>query len=352
MTINIGNKKLDLPLVQGGMGVGVSLGNLAGTVASFGAMGTISMVDIGYREDDFWDNPRQANIRAFYKEVEKAISIAKGKGIIAVNIMAAGEDYDYLEKIVLDSDVDALVVGAGLPLNMPKHNYKNKLLAPIVSSARALKIICKKWYRNYEYLPDFVVLEGRDAGGHLGFSREDMDDPKQSLEELTKDVVNFLKSIKEKYDKDIPLFVGGSVIDKDDLNKYQGLGASGLQIGTRFIATEEADINDKMKEAIIKARSEDLEIINSPVGFLGRAIKNDFVERAKKERIPPARCINCLTPCDPKTTQYCITEALIASAEGRINEGLVFCGSLVDEIKEIWSVREVLENAIGRRLNS
>lgn len=350
MAVKIKDRILDLPIIQGGMGVGISLGKLAGSVAKYGAMGTISMVDIGYREEDFWKNPRQANIRAYHKEVERAREISKGRGLIATNIMAAVEDYDYLIKEILESDVDVVVVGAGLALDLPEHNTKCKLLAPIVSSARALKILGKKWLRNFDVLPDFVVLEGRGAGGHLGFSREDMDDEKLGLENLTKELVDLLKEFKDKYKKTIPLFVAGSVMDHDDLKRFQDLGADGIQVGTRFIATHEADAHQNMKEAIVKAKKEDIALIDSPAGFLGRALDNDFIKRTRSERVPPKKCINCLSPCNPKTTQYCITDALIATAEGRLDEGLVFCGSRVDEIEDIKSVKEVLEDLTGQDL--
>lgn len=348
MAIKISDKILDIPVIQGGMGVGVSLGSLAGSVAAQGGMGTISMVNIGYREDDFWKNPRQANERAFYKEVEKAKEISGGKGLLAANIMAVVKDYDYLESLILNSDLDALVVGAGLPLHLPKNNVKNKLLAPIVSSVRALNLICRSWLKKYDALPDFVILEGKGAGGHLGFSREDIGDETLSLEGLAREMKVFLDEIKEKHGKEIPFFVGGSVMDKEDLDKYQALGAAGLQIGTRFMVSKEADVDERVKDYVVQAGSDDLEIINSPVGIIGRALKNSFIERTLRERVPAKKCIRCITPCNPATTQYCISDALIATAQGDIDNGLIFCGSRVDEIKEILSVKEIIDNVLGR----
>lgn len=350
MNIKIGDKLLQIPVIQGGMGVGISLGNLAGTVASFGAMGTISMVDIGYREPDFWKNPHDANIRAFHSELVKAKELSGGKGLIAANIMAVIEDYDALEREIMNSDVDALIVGAGLPLKLPQNNVNGKLLAPIVSSKKALDLICRTWMKRYDVLPDFVVLEGSGAGGHLGFSLEDIDDPSKSLEKLTVEVVDYLVEIEEKYDKAIPLFVAGSVMDNEDFIKYRKLGATGLQVGTRFLVTHEADAHINMKNLIVESSSEDLRIIKSPVGIYGRAINNAFLEKLKEGRIPPKRCINCLKPCDPGTTEYCISEKLIQTANGDVENGLVFCGSRIDEINSILSVKEVLENITGGSL--
>lgn len=347
MDIKIKDRTLELPIIQGGMGVGVSLGRLAGTVASFGAMGTISMVDIGFKEEDFWKNSLEANIRAYRKEIAKAKEISKGRGLIAVNMMSVATDYDALIEEIMDSEADAVIVGAGLPLKLPEKNIKGKLLAPIVSGKRALDLICRTWLRRFDSLPDFVILEGRGAGGHLGFSLEELDDPVLNLEDLTAEVVEYLKEIKDTHGVEIPLFVAGSVMDNNDLETFRSLGATGLQIGTRFLATYEADAHENMKMLIVDSCSEDLVIIKSPVGIYGRAINNKLIKELEHGRIKPSRCINCLKPCDPKTTDFCISEKLIETATGDVENGLVFCGSRVDEITSLLSVKEVLENVMG-----
>ncbi|WP_425538748.1 NAD(P)H-dependent flavin oxidoreductase [Microaceticoccus formicicus] len=350
MDIKIKDRTLELPIIQGGMGVGVSLGRLAGTVASFGAMGTISMVDIGFKEEDFWKKPLEANIRAYRKELAKAKEISKGKGLIAVNMMSVATDYDALIEEIMDSEADAVIVGAGLPLKLPEKNINGKLLAPIVSGKRALDLICRTWLRRFETLPDFVILEGRGAGGHLGFSLQELDDPVHNLEDLTVEVVEYLKEYEVSHGVKIPLFVAGSVMDNEDLNLYRSLGATGLQIGTRFLTTTEADAHENMKQLIVDSSSEDLVIIKSPVGIYGRAINNKLIKDLEDGRIAPSRCINCLKPCNPKTTDFCISEKLIQTANGDVGNGLVFCGSRVDEIKSIISVKEVLENVMGGNL--
>ncbi len=344
MGIRIGDKMLEMPILQGGMGIGVSLGGLAGAVSAEGGMGTISMVGIGYREPDFYKNFTESCIRAFKKELQKAKELASGRGLIAVNLMAVVENYEAMEQAVMDSDADALVVGAGLPLNLPKKNHKKKLLAPIVSGRRALELICRSWKRRYDVLPDFVVLEGKGAGGHLGFSLEDIEDKKVKLTDLARDVAEYLKSVFEEYGKQIPFFVAGSVMDRNDLTTYTEIGAAGLQLGTRFLATEESDAHIHMKRKIVESRSEDLTIIKSPVGIYGRAIRNEFLKRLEEGRLAPKRCINCLTPCDPKTTEFCISERLILTAQGDVEQGLVFCGSRVDEVNDIIPVRKVFED--------
>lgn len=347
MEIKIRDRVLNIPIVQGGMGVGVSLGGLAGAVAAEGGMGTISMVGIGYREEDFYKNFTNSCIRAYKKELEKAKEIAKGRGLIAANLMSVVEDYDQLEDTILDSEIDAVVVGAGLPLNLPKNNIKKKLLAPIVSGKRALDVIVRSWKRRYDTLPDFVILEGKGAGGHLGFGLEELDDDKVNLPSLAKDVADYLKGIYDDTGISIPFFVAGSVMDATDLKTYLDIGASGLQIGTRFLATHEADVHENMKKKVVESTSKDLRIIKSPVGIYGRALANRFLEELEEGRIPPKRCVNCLKPCEPKTTNFCIQEKLVQTARGDVENGLVFCGSRVDEINEILSVRQVIDRVLG-----
>ncbi|MDL2310666.1 nitronate monooxygenase family protein [Peptostreptococcaceae bacterium OttesenSCG-928-C18] len=344
MPVKIGSKGLDIPVIQGGMGVGVSLGKLAGSVAKEGAMGTISMVNIGYKEKDFYKNKLQANVRAFNKEFSKAREISAGKGIIATNIMAALTDYKDLVKEAVKSKVDAIVVGAGLPLNLPELvGTKDILIAPIISSVRALSVVVKSWMRKYERVPDFVVLEGKGAGGHLGFDEEEISVNKISLEKLTKEVVSYLKDLKEKIGYKIPLFVGGSFFDGNDLNMVREWGAEGIQMGTRFIATEESDVGDKFKNIIVNSSKEDISLLHSPVGMPARAIKTPLLKKIKKGRIPSKRCINCLTPCNPKTTDFCISDALISAAYGDVENGLFFSGSLAHRVKEITTVGKIFE---------
>lgn len=351
MSIEIGEKELYIPVIQGGMGVGVSLGKLAGSVAREGGMGTISMVNIGFEEEDFYTNTLKANIRAFKKQLDKAKKISKGNGLIAVNIMAALTDYKILVKEASKTDVDAIVVGAGLPLDLPELIENRKILiAPIISSTRALKILVKNWMKKYKRLPDFVVLEGRNAGGHLGFKEEEIYSSKYSLNSIIRETVEYLNEINEEFKKNIPLFVGGSLYDGNDLNLVRKLGGTGIQIGTRFIATNECDVNKNFKELITDTKSKDIVILKSPVGLPARAIKTSLIDSIKENRIPSKKCINCLKTCNPKTTKFCITDALIDSANGDIVNGLFFCGSLTYKINEISTVKNIF-NEIKRQWN-
>jgi len=341
MEIRIKNKIIKYPIIQGGMGVGVSLGKLSGTVALNDSMGTISAVGIGYREEDFYTNTLGANIRALRKEIKKARKISKGRGLIGVNVMVAINYYEDLVKAAVEEGIDYIVSGAGLPLSLPEMVNENALIAPIVSGVKSLNIINKYWEKKYNRLADFVVLEGSKAGGHLGFKKSEIASAK-TLEDLTREVVSYLKDKGLR----IPLFVAGSVFDGRDLKKYRQLGATGIQIGTRFIATEEADVDHRFKELIVNSSKEDLRIVESPVGMMARAINNKFLEESRLKRMKSSKCINCLKTCNPNTTQYCISERLINSARGDVENGLIFSGDNIDRIDKITSVREIIDSIV------
>lgn len=349
--IKIGNFSLQHPIIQGGMGVGISLGNLAGTVAKNGAMGVISMADVGYLEDDFNKNPMQANKRGFKKEVEKARNLAQSNGIIAVNIMRALSNFEEYVKMAVEEKIDAIIVGAGMPLNLPELvKGSGALIAPIVSSVRALKLILKKWKNNYHRLPDFIVLEGPKAGGHLGFSRQEIDDDSFKIENLTKQVSDFLNSDEDLEDK-IPFFSAGGIDTKEKIDEIIDLGASGVQIATPFILTDECDASLEYKKVIQKATKDDIKIIQSPVGLPGRAVKTPLLERLTLGRIAPKRCIDCISHCNPKDTLYCITDALISAVKGDYENGLFFCGANGGNNKAIRSVKELIEELVyGKKL--
>lgn len=338
MNIKIGDKTIKYPIIQGGMGAGISLGNLSGAVARQGGMGTISTVGIGYREEDFYKNPREANERAFIKELETAREIAQGQGLVGVNIMASINEYEEDARRAAKHGVDFIISGAGLPLNLPELVGRDVLIAPIVSSLKALKLIIRVWSKRYDRYPDFLILEGQDAGGHLGFKASELDKG-FSLEDTLEEILAYL----EEEELDIPVFVAGSVYDGYDLKKYRELGATGLQIGSRFIATEEADVHENFKNLIVDSTSEDLIIINSPAGLPARAVRNKFVDSLGGERQPSKRCINCLKTCDPATTEFCISDVLVASAKGDMDSGLVFAGSNIDRINKIVKVSDIFE---------
>lgn len=344
--VPIGRKNLALPVLQGGMGVGVSLGGLAGAVAACGGMGCISAAHPGYRAADFERNPLGANIRALKEEIAKAKALAKGIGLVAVNVMVAMRQYAALVQACVEAGADAIISGAGLPLELPGLTVgSDTALAPIVSSGRAAKLILKTWDKRYGVTPEFVVIEGREAGGHLGFPEEELrSGSAQTLEEILPQVLDELSPYEEKYGRSIPVFVAGGGLDGADLVRFRKLGAAGVQIATRLIATQECDASQAFKDVIVGAGAEDVRIIHSPVGMPGRAVATPLVRRMELgERLAPRWCAGCIKHCDPATTHYCITHALIEAVKGNVEEGLFFCGAGVDRVNQITTVAQVLE---------
>lgn len=340
----IGELVARIPVVQGGMGVAISLSGLAGAVAAEGGIGTISAAQIGFRDPEFDKHPIETNLKVIKEEIEKARAIAKG-GIIAVNIMVATQFYDRYVKAAIDAGVDMIVSGAGLPMTLPKlaENAKTKL-APIVSSVKSADVICKYWLKKFDRLPDMVVIEGPKAGGHLGFSREQLD----HIEELDYDteIRNIIAKVKEygsQKGKEIPVVVAGGIYNREDMDHAMSLGADGVQIATRFVTTRECDAAEEYKQAYINAKEEDIVIVQSPVGMPGRAILNPFMEKVKESRIAPKRCHNCIISCKPAETPYCITDALSNAADGDVDNGLLFCGTNAYRATKIETVKEIMD---------
>ncbi|MFT8315896.1 MAG: nitronate monooxygenase family protein [Clostridium sp.] len=344
----IGDLKADIPIVQGGMGVGISRSRLAGTVASYGAVGVISGVQIGFEEPDFETNTVEANVRALRKQIKKAREISP-KGIIGLNLMVAISCYDTLAKVAVEEGIDLIISGAGLPITLPGLvEGSNTKIAPIVSSAKAAKVICKMWDKKHNRIPDLVVVEGPNAGGHLGFSIDELKSEKNiDLGELVQSVIEAVKPFEDKYERKIPVICAGGIYSGEDIAKYIKLGAAGVQIATRFIATEECDAHIKYKQAFIDCKEEDIELVISPVGMPGRAIRNKFIEKIKKQNEPITKCYNCLKPCNPKNTPYCISKALINAVKGDIDNGLLFTGSNAYKIDKIVTVKELLDELIS-----
>ncbi len=345
--LKIGELISKYPIMQGGMGVGVSLHKLAGNVAKEGGIGIISTADIGYQDEEFEKNPMKANLKAIGEEIKKAREIAPN-GIIGVNIMVALSNYADIVKECVKNKIDLIVSGAGLPKDLPSFVKGTKTkIAPIVSSGRCAKLISKVWMSKYNYVPDMIVIEGPEAGGHLGFKPEELlPENKPKLEDITKDVIKEVKSIEEETGKEIPVVVAGGVFNGKDIAKFLKLGASGVQIASRFVATEECDAADEFKQAYVYAKKEDIKIIKSPVGMPGRAIRNEFIKRVEEGKGKITKCYNCIKTCNPAETPYCITKTLINAVKGNIDEGLIFCGSNVDKIDKIVTVRELMQELI------
>ena len=343
-TLTIGDLKARIPIIQGGMGVGISLSGLASAVANEGGIGVISAAGLGLLYKKLSPNYTEAGNLGLAAEIRKARE--KAKGIIGVNVMVALSDFAELVKTSIAEKVDIIFSGAGLPLDLPSFLKKDSVtkLVPIVSSARAVRIICEKWKNNYDYLPDAVVLEGPKAGGHLGYKENQLEDEHFSLEELLPQVVEEVSHFEEKYNKRIPVIAAGGIYTGEDIKRVMDLGASGVQLGTRFVTTTECDASDAFKESYVKAQEKDIEIIKSPVGMPGRAIRNTFLDKVKSEgRIPPTKCLRCIHTCNPAETPYCITEALIHAAKGETENALLFCGGRAYEAKTIETVKKVID---------
>ena len=369
--LKIGNLVAKHPVIQGGMGVGVSLSSLAGAVAKAGGIGIISTAQIGFKDQDFGKNPMAANLRAIHSELKKAREKAP-QGILGLNIMVATKEYASYVKEAVKAGADVIISGAGLPIDMPKFvaeaenenggsekKERRTMIAPIVSSVKSALVICRMWDRKYHTAPDFVVVEGPCAGGHLGFSREqlaelgaDTDHVAETFDEPAYDkeirgIIETVKSFAEKYKKHIPVITAGGIFDHKDVLHQFALGAEGIQAATRFVTTEECDADIAYKEAYINAKEEDIVIVKSPVGMPGRAIKNKFLERVAQGPVKVERCFRCLEHCNPAETPYCITKALINAAEGKIDEALLFCGSNAYRCEKIETVPEVMAALCG-----
>ena len=339
---------LSIPVLQGGMGVGVSLGGLAGAVAACGGMGTISTADAGYQEPDFPTDPAGANLRALRREIGRAKELARGAGMVAVNAMVATRQFADAVRTAVAAGVDAVVCGAGLPLELPALTQGKTAIAPIVSSPRAARLLLKTWDRKYQTTADFLVLEGSRAGGHLGFGEEALKEGTcPSLEDLLPGVLAETAPYAEKYGHPIPVFPAGGIWSGADMARLTRLGAAGIQMATRFIATWECDASQGYKDVLLEAGEEDLAIIHSPVGMPGRAVRTPLIRRLEAgERLVPQWCAQCMQGCRPSEIPFCITHALIQAVKGNREEGLFFSGASVGLLDRMCSVRELMEELI------
>ncbi len=340
----IGDLSAKIPVIQGGMGVGVSLSNLAGSVAACEGVGVLSTAQIGWREPDFHRNPLEANFRAIGQEIQKAREISKGRGILGINIMVATQNYKEYVIQAVKNKIDLIISGAGLPIDLPAFVAGSRTkIAPIVSSLKSAKVLCRMWDRRYQTAPDLVVIEGPQAGGHLGFGREELETINQEkYDEVIRSIVKLVREYAEKYQKKIPVVVAGGIFERQDLEHALDLGADGVQMGTRFVTTQECDVSNEYKQAYLNAQKEDICIVKSPVGMPGRAICNEFVKKTRKERIPVKRCHHCIATCNPREIPYCITDALVHAAEGNLNQGLIFCGANAWRCRRIETVEEIM----------
>lgn len=346
-TLKIGDLTAKYPIIQGGMGVGISLHSLAGAVAKAGGIGIISTAQIGFKDPEFLKAPMEANLRAIGEELKKAREIAP-KGIIGFNIMVATRNYAQYVKEAVKAGADIIISGAGLPVSLPElvEGAKTKI-APIVSTAKSALVICKMWDRKYKRIPDLLVIEGPLAGGHLGFSREELThlyepDYEANYDDEIRRIIACVHEYGEKYGVHIPVITAGGIMNARQVQHAFALGAEGVQVATPFVTTEECDAAPAYKQAYVNAKKEDIEIVTSPVGMPGRAIHNAFLEKVAQQKEHITHCFRCLEKCNPTQAPYCITQALIRAVEGDVENGLIFCGDNVQYLDHIGTVEEVV----------
>lgn len=346
-SLQIGNLVIAVPVIQGGMGVGISLSGLAAAVANEGGVGVISSAGLGLLYKDFSNNFLEASIHGLKEEIRKARE--KTKGILGVNVLVAMTNFADMVRTAISEKIDILIAGAGLPLDLPSFLKEDSItkIVPIVSSARAAKLICEKWKTNYNYLPDAVIVEGPKAGGHLGFKEEQINDENYSLEKLVPEIVNELKVFEEESKKPIPLIAAGGIYTGADIDRIIKLGASGVQMATRFVATEECDASPSFKQTYIDAKEKDLEIIKSPVGMPGRALISNFLEKVSEGKKQPKKCpFKCIRTCDISKSPYCIVIALINAFKGNFEHGFAFAGTNAFRTTKISTVREIFQSLL------
>ncbi|XOQ36518.1 MAG: Enoyl-(Acyl-carrier-protein) reductase (FMN) [Lactococcus sp.] len=356
--LKIGDLTAKIPVIQGGMGIGISLNRLAGTVAAEGGIGILSTAQIGFQEDNFQRASVRTNLQTIKKQLDKARSFAKG-GILGFNVMVASFRYDDVVRATVEAGADVIISGAGLPMNLPDlvGDAKTKI-APIVSSVKAAKLILRNWAKKYNRTADFVVIEGPKAGGHLGFKADQIAEAILTMDDEVVKIIAHVKEYEEKFNMKIPVIFAGGVWDRSDIDHYLNLGCSGVQMATRFIGTQECDAPDDFKDRFLKATEDDIHLTTSPVGLPGRAIDNKFTETItngvaaykaqeapKTPIIPIAKCLNCLQHklCDRKTIPYCISEALLNSVEHNTDMGLIFSGTNGYRINEITTVKAIFD---------
>ncbi len=342
--LKIGDLIAKIPIIQGGMGVGISLSGLASAVSNQGGIGVIAAAMVGMEKKNLNEN---SNSNILKDEIIKFRQ--KSKGILGVNIMVALTDYTQMVKTAINNRVDIIFSGAGLPLDLPKYLVKGAKtkLVPIVSSAKAAKVLCMRWLSRFNYLPDALVVEGPKAGGHLGFKKDQLFNIDNKLENIVPEVIKITKSYKDQ--KDIPVIPAGGIYNHDDIVKYLSMGASGVQMGTRFVATNECDASDSFKKAYINANKSDITIIKSPVGMPGRAIVNNFLSEVKAGIQKVIKCpYHCIKTCNVAKAPYCIAKALINAQKGLLESGFAFAGENVYKIKKIISVKELMNELKGK----
>ncbi len=344
--LKIGNITARIPIIQGGMGVRVSLSSLASAVANEGGIGTISSIGLGDINCTLQEY-EETSAGAMVLEIRKAMSMTIGH--LAVNFMGVLANADDLIKAAVKEGIKIIVYGAGLGAKLPALIPDLSVnLVSIVSSSRVAELILRSWDKRYQRTADALILEGPLAGGHLGFSEEQLARPEEySLEILLPQILETIKPFEDKYGKKIPIIAAGGIYTGKDIGRMLSLGASGVQMATRFVCTEECDVSQEFKQRYLDATEEDIVIIKSPVGMPGRAIYNKFLndlETADSKVKCPYRC---LTACKIETAKYCIARALLNSYFGDVDHGLIFCGQNAYRVDKIVTVKELIAELLA-----
>lgn len=342
--LKIGDLIARIPIIQGGMGVGISRAGLAAAVADAGGIGVIACAGIGMLEPDSFSDFAGANIRALRQEIRKFRAMTKG--ILGVNIMVALSQFADFVHVAVEEKVDIIFSGAGLPLNLPEFIREKGAtkIAPIVSSARAAGLLIRKWAARYGKLPDAIVVEGPMAGGHLGFRPEQIADPAFALDRLIPEVVAEVRTHEDKHGAAIPVIAAGGIFTGADIRRFLKLGSAGVQMATRFVCTDECDASAEFKQAFLDSKADDLVIIHSPVGMPGRAIRNQFLDDVEAGKKKPFTCpYHCIVTCKPDESPYCIALALTNALKGKLKGGFAFAGANSYRLDKIVSVRELIE---------
>ncbi len=341
-SLRFGDLRASIPIIQGGMGIGVSMSGLAAAVAEQGGVGVIAAAGIGMLEPDGFSNFLEANIRALRREIRRAREITKG--ILGINVMVALSNFGDMVRTAVEEKIDIIFAGAGLPLNLPEFLIRGARtkMVPIISSARAARLLIRKWLGKYGYLPDALVVEGPLAGGHLGFKTGQIQDPDYSLEKLIPEVIAEVRSFEAEIHRDIPVIAAGGIYAGGDIHRFFELGAQGVQMATRFVCTEECDASPEFKNSYISSREEDLVIIRSPVGMPGRAIRNQYTDDVEAGKKKPFKCpYHCIVTCNRQSSPYCIAIALRNALKGRLKHGFAFAGANAFRVSKIIPVKQL-----------
>jgi len=353
--LKIGNLTVKVPIIQGGMGIAISLSGLASAVARQGGIGVISAAGIGMTEPNFKkEGFKKSNLVALRRHIRKAKEMSEGKGAIGVNLMVALTDYDDLLITSIEEKADIVIMGAGLPLKLPQfvldqgfENIHTKF-AVKVSGAKAATLIFKYWAQHFNHIPDAIVVEGPMAGGHLGFKTQELIDDNIKLSTLIEATVEAVKVFEKEFNKEVPVIAAGGIYTGTDIRDIMKAGAKAVKIGTRFVATHECDADIEFKNSYIRSSKEDIKLISSPVGLPGRVIGSEFVDKINNGATKPFKCPwKCLKTCNFKEAPYCISEILHNSSRGNLDEGFAFAGSNAFRTTKIVSVKELMDELIS-----